>query len=98
MDIGEFQETLKLETPPSDLTPPLLAMWHDAKGDWEQAHELAQDILSTVGYHIHAYLHRKEGDVGNAKYWYSSAKQAFPSVTLEDEWLQIVELLLQSNS
>ncbi len=54
---------------------PLSALWHDAHGDWALAHELVQDDSSTDAAWVHAYLHRKEGDVGNARYWYSVAGQ-----------------------
>ncbi|MEO6244954.1 MAG: hypothetical protein ABIQ12_05930 [Opitutaceae bacterium] len=67
------------------------ALWHDARGDWEQAHKCAQDDHSRDGSWVHAYLHRKEGDRGNAGYWYARAGRTMPgaSVTLETEWAQI---------
>ena len=66
MTLTEFKATLTATTPPAALAAPLLALWHDAKGDWEGAHSVAQDIESADGAWIHAYLHRKEGDVSNA--------------------------------
>ncbi len=58
------------------MSPALVALWHDAKGDWARAHEVAQDIDDATGSWVHAYLHRKEGDEGNAAYWYRKAGQA----------------------
>ena len=66
----------------------------DAKGDWEKSHNIAQDIHSDTGSWIHAYLHRKEGDIFNADYWYSKAGKKRPSVSLEKEWEEIVTDLL----
>ena len=66
----------------------LQALWHDARGDWERAHECAQEDHGRDGSWVHAYLHRKEGDLGNAGYWYSRAGRPVPekSVTLDAEW------------
>lgn len=57
----------------------------DQGGDWEEAHRLAQQVEETNGYWLHAYLHRKEGDLGNARYWYSRAGKPFPEDDLESE-------------
>ncbi len=83
-------------TPPAGLSLPLQALWHDARGDWEQAHTCAQDDASSNGSWVHAYLHRKEGDLGNAGYWYSRAGRKTPpaSVTLEAEWTSLARELL----
>lgn len=70
------------------------ALWYDGKDDWEQAHNIAQDIRSTEGSWIHAYLHRKEGDEGNAAYWYHRANQPVCKTSLQEEWESIVEALL----
>ena len=67
----------------------LRALWYDAHAQWEQAHEIVQDIPTKEASHVHAYLHRKEGDEGNASYWYQKAGQKFPSVSLADEWHQL---------
>src|SRR3977135_2086233 len=89
MTFDEFNETLSSATPPA--VPPLLvALWHDARGDWEAAHRVAQDVNDRDGAWVHAYLHRKEGDLGNAGYWYRKAGQTRPEIALESEW----ELLL----
>ena len=73
--LAEFKATLSSTTPPA--VPPLLvALWHDARGDWEQAHRVAQDDRRPDGAWVHAYLHRKEGDPGNAAYWYRQGGSA----------------------
>lgn len=74
---------------------PLLALWWDAKGDWERAHEVAQEVEGRDGAWVHAYLHRKEGDLGNAGYWYRRAGQAVATGDLRDEWERMVMVLLQ---
>ena len=78
------------------LEPSLRALWYDARGAWEEAHELAQRAGGKRGDWVHAYLHRKEGDLGNAGYWYRRAGREMPGadVTLLDEWERIVSALL----
>jgi len=89
----EFRATVTSGQPP-DVAPALLALWHDARGDWEKAHQVAQDIDDEVGAWVHAYLHRKEGDAGNAAYWYRRAHQPIASSSLDEEWRRIVTTLL----
>ncbi|CAM2904314.1 hypothetical protein [Rariglobus hedericola] len=83
---------LKVLVDPVKLSLPLQALWHDAHGDWDRAHEVSQQAKSREGDWVHAYLHRKEGDPGNAGYWYSRAGRRMPleSVTLDAEWAAIV--------
>lgn len=76
------------------LAPPLKALWHDAQGDWESAHRVAQDVDDDEGAWIHAYLHRKEGDLGNAAYWYRRAGRSVASGELDAEWDTIAAALL----
>ena len=93
MTFDEFRQTLGATSPPS--VPPLLrALWHDAKGDWDQAHRIAQDVSGPDGARVHAYLHRKEGDLSNARYWYRRAGQPAATDSLESEWARIVAELL----
>jgi hypothetical protein len=91
--VKEFRSTLTSDRPPP-VSPLLLALWHDAKGDWEKAHTLAQDVDEESGAWVHAYLHRKEGDLGNAGYWYRRANQPIATDSLEAEWTRIVSALL----
>jgi hypothetical protein len=72
----------------------LLALWWDGKGDWQRAHEIAQNVPGAEGAWGHAYLHRKEGDTGNAAYWYRQAGRRMPKGDLRGEWEEIVRELL----
>ena len=94
MDISSFKESLSAEEPPQNVTVYVNALWYDATGDWDKAHTLIQDINDRDASWIHAYLHRKEGDTGNAGYWYSRAGKQMPYLTLEKEWEQIATALL----
>jgi hypothetical protein len=94
MTLADFKATLSAPTPPDGLGAPLEALWHDARGDWDAAHGVAQDIKSADGSWIHAYLHRKEGDAANAAYWYVRAGKPVASTSLEVEWTAIATTLL----
>lgn len=95
MSFAEFQQSVRAQTvPPADLPPALQALWHDARGDWGRAHECAQGETSRDGAWVHAYLHRKEGDEGNAGYWYARGGRKFPAISFEAEWAQIAGELL----
>jgi hypothetical protein len=94
MTIGEFKSSLSQQSPSQGWTVYLQALWYDAKGDWEKAHTLIQDIPDKTAAWIHAYLHRKEGDIWNADYWYTKASKKRPPLTLEEEWEEIVSSLL----
>ena len=93
MTLDEFNATLEKKAPPA-VSAALVALWHDAKGDWERAHEVAQDVEDATGSWVHAYLHRKEGDEGNAAYWYRKAGKPVERGPLGDEWTRIVTALL----
>lgn len=93
MTLEEFKATLTASAPP-DLTPLLLALWHDARGEWERAHAIAQDVLNSQGALVHAYLHRKEGDLWNARYWYERAHRPEAFDDLASEWSRLVQELL----
>ena len=71
----------------------LQALTEDQKGNWEQAHDLIQDLSSPEAAWIHAYLHRKEGDLSNARYWYHRAGKPFPTASLSEEWEIIYQTL-----
>jgi hypothetical protein len=94
MTFDEFRASLSAPSPPAKLRPALVALWHDARGDWETAHQVAQDVEDESGAWVHAYLHRKEGDLGNAAYWYRRAQKPETRVPLEREWEQIARTLL----
>lgn len=94
MTLEQFKATLSAPAPPAGLSPALAALWHDAKGDWNKAHETAQDIDDETGSWIHAYLHRKEGDASNAAYWYHRAGKPVAHDSLDAEWERILTALL----
>lgn len=83
------------DEPPSGLDPAPLALWLARKGRWDQAHALSQEVPNPAGAWIHAWLHREEGDYGNACYWYSRAGKPAPAADapLEDEWFAIASAL-----
>ena len=95
MTFDDFKATLDERDPPPTLSPALKALWQDARGQWDAAHQIAQDIDSNTGAWIHAYLHRKEGDQANAGYWYRRAGQSVAQDSLEEEWTRIVTALLE---
>jgi hypothetical protein len=95
MDIADFRASLAASAPP-DCTLALQALWFDAKGDWQKAHELAQADEGPAGDWVHAYLHRKEGDAFNAGYWYRRAGKRAAKGALAEEWAEIATALLVS--
>lgn len=86
MDLTGFRATLATAVPPDGLSLPLQTLWWEAKGDWKQAHECAQADEGPDGAAVHAYLHRVEGDLRNAGYWYNRAGRAPRTDTLATEW------------
>ena len=91
MEFESFKQSIHDKTPPAGLSAYLLAMWYDGKGDWRQAHELVDSLEDSAACWVHAYLHRKEGDLANADYWYRRAQKKRPSVSLAEEWEMIVK-------
>lgn len=81
--------------PPEGVPDLLKALWYDGKEDWNASHDIAQDIHTKEGSWIHAYLHRKEGDLGNAAYWYSRAGKPVCKTSLKEEWEQLVNEFLK---
>jgi len=96
MTFTEFKSSLMESSAPGGLPVELEALWYDGKGDWNKSHEVIQDVNSKNAAWIHAYLHRKEGDAGNAQYWYNRAGRSMPSVSLDREWQSLVEHFLNS--
>jgi hypothetical protein len=97
MTLQEFRQSVSTQdAPPAGLSPLLQALWHDAHGDWDRAHQLAQEVETEAGAWVHAYLHRKEGDASNAGYWYRRASREMFTGTLDDEWADIVDALLDA--
>ena len=97
MTPSEFKSSLTGVAPPSNLTAPLKALWWAGKGDWDKAHKIVMDDESREAAWVHAYLHRVEGDLPNARYWYGQAKRAAATGALEAEWAAVSADLLVNN-
>lgn len=96
MDIAAFKESAEADKAPDGLTLPLLALWHLAKGDWEEAHRQAQEDKNIEGAWVHAHLHRVEGDLPNARYWYQRAGRDPSNAPLGRELDEISAALLKN--
>ena len=96
--IDDFLKSLKHQKPEASLPPLLQALWYDARGDWDRAHQIVQKESGADAAWVHAYLHRKEGDLTNAGYWYRRTKREVARDTLEDEWRSIVNELIAKRS
>ena len=94
MDLSEFKALAGKKQPPAELSPALQGLLWDAMGDWDKAHECAQSQEDRQGDWVHAYLHRKEGDLANAGYWYRRAKKPVHKGPLDEEWEEIARSLL----
>lgn len=92
--MADFKATLSNAAPATGLAPPLAALWWAAKGDWDAAHKIVQEEDTPGAAWVHAYLHRVEGDLGNAGYWYRRAGQPVAKDSLEAEWERIVSALI----
>ncbi len=89
-----FRESLSETAPPTGASAALRALWWDAKGDWDRAHDAAQSDDGAQASLVHAYLHRKEGNLGNAGYWYRRAGRTVHRGTLDEEWQALVAEML----
>jgi len=95
MDLPRFKKSLTGTAPPTGVAAPLEALWWEARGDWTKAHEIAQAHDDAACAWVHAYLHRVEGDLGNAAYWYRRADKAPDTGALKAEWEQMVKALIE---
>jgi len=98
LNFKEFIESIRNGKEPAGLSLQLRALWHDGKGDWVEAHSLIDQLNDRQSAHVHAYLHRKEGDIWNADYWYKRAGRKRPDHTLEEEWEELIKLYLISQA
>ncbi|WP_317174909.1 hypothetical protein [Pararhodonellum marinum] len=96
MDFKAFRASLSHHYPGEELPPHLRALWFDAKGNWENAHHCVDSLSDQAASHVHAYLHRKEGDIWNADYWYRRAGKSRPTYDLDEEWETLVRHYLQT--
>jgi len=94
MTLDEFRASTAADAPPDGLGYALQTLWWDAKGDWDRAHHCAQQDREQTGSSVHAYLHRKEGDMSNASGWYSRAGRTPPTISLDAEWEVLANELL----
>ena len=94
MDLEAFKQSLSAEAPPSGLSQALQGLWHQGRGEWDAAHGCAQAQSDEEGAWVHAHLHRVEGDLPNARYWYRRAGRPESSAPLDQEWSEIVAALL----
>lgn len=94
MTFNLFKATLVDDVPPPEVGPVLRALWIEARGDWDGAHKIIQDMSDRSAAWVHAYLHRKEGDLTNAAYWYSRAGRDLSAFALDGEWEEITKALL----
>jgi hypothetical protein len=92
--MSDFRASLSGTAPAKSLEPPLAALWWAAKGEWDKAHTIVMNEETADAAWVHAYLHRVEGDLGNAGYWYRQAGQPVAKDSLEAEWERIVSALL----
>ncbi len=95
MNLNDLKDSVASGAMPADLSVPLQALWLEAGGDWHRAHNSVQSANGEEAAWVHAYLHRKEGDLSNAAYWYRRAGRTPSKQTLEEEWAGIAEALLE---
>jgi hypothetical protein len=96
--MAEFKASVSGAAPAPGLDAPLVALWWAAKGGWDQAHKIVQDEETAEAAWVHAYLHRVEGDLGNAGYWYRQAAKPVATGSLENEWERMVAKLLEGRA
>ena len=94
MTFDEYIKSFDAHRPPTGLSETLTSLWWDKKGDWDRAHAIAQEIPTVQGSAVHAYLHREEGVLWNADYWYRRAGRQRPAMSLEEEWRALAEEML----
>ena len=93
--LTEFKASLNSDQPEKNLAVQLKSLWYDAKGNWHMAHEQVDQLKDQQSAWVHAYLHRKEGDIWNADYWYNKAGIIRPNISLDEEWEQLVQHFLR---
>ena len=87
---GSFKQSLLSDTPPDGFSVYLKALWYERKGQWGKAHNLVDSLEEKDAARVHAYLHRREGDLSNARYWYVKAGAAWPEQSMDGEWEELV--------
>jgi hypothetical protein len=97
MSPSAFRQSLAGEKPPAEISPALVALWWAGKDDWDKAHKIVMDEGGADCAWVHAYLHRVEGDLDNAGYWYRQARRAKAAGSVAAEWNEIAAALLKSH-
>ena len=97
MTMQQFQASLADPAPAPGLSAPLRALWWDARDNWAKAHIQVDDLDTPQAMAVHAYLHRREGDLANASYWYRRAGMPPCRDTLEAEHAALLESLLPTS-
>jgi hypothetical protein len=92
----DFTLALAHDAPPPALSPPLVALWWAKKGEWDKAHRIVMDETGAEAAWVHAYLHRVEGDLGNAGYWYAQAGKPVATGDLDGEWTALMAALINA--
>ena len=96
MTIDEFTQSIQTQANPSSFLPPALqALWYQKKENWHQAHQIVQNASDADSAWVHAYLHRQEGDIHNAQYWYKRSGKPESKIAISQEWEQIANELLR---
>jgi hypothetical protein len=98
MTLAEFKQSQSKARPPTGLSTALTALWWASKDDWDKAHKIVMDEGGKDCAWVHAYLHRVEGDLGNAGYWYRQAQRPVPKRPLAAEWEAIAQTLLAASA
>jgi hypothetical protein len=98
MTLAEFKHSLTEAKPPADISPALAALWWAGKDDWNRAHKVVMSEEGADCAWVHAYLHRVEGDLDNARYWYRQARRDSAREDLAAEWAAIAAALLEAKS
>ncbi|MGV8839293.1 MAG: hypothetical protein ACWA6X_03200 [Bauldia sp.] len=96
MNAADFVKVTATASPPTGLTGPLLGLWYAGRGDWEAAHDTVRLDESAAAAWVHAHLHRIEGDLDNARYWYGQAGRPYTAEPLEAERAKIAAELLST--
>lgn len=97
-DYQSFCASLQSSAPPAGISDELRSLWWARKDDWDQAHQILQDLETVSASNVHAYLHRVEGDLSNAGYWYRRAGVPICEDALSSEWDALVQRLLSQAS
>ena len=95
MNFKGFISSLNKDIPPEGISDALSALWYAKKGNWDTSHSIAQKIHNNFGSWVHAVLHRQEGDLSNARYWYNRANKNQSSGSINDELDEIIQIIIE---